>query len=63
MNIDMHAHYIPPKSLKIASDIGRSHGRKLKKNERDRAILTRDSRAFLSPAKVEFSDSSGAFRL
>jgi len=56
MNIDVHAHYIPPGSLKAASDVGRSHGLKLEKDERDRDVLTRDDRPLLTQPKGEFSD-------
>ncbi|MBM2804004.1 MAG: Amidohydrolase, partial [Deltaproteobacteria bacterium] len=34
MNIDIHAHYVPPDSLKVASEIGNRHNLKLAKNER-----------------------------
>jgi len=56
MNIDVHAHYVPPDSLKVASEIGRRHGLKLEKNERGRDVVTRDGRAFLTQLKAEFSD-------
>src|SRR5882724_7104150 len=56
MNIDVHAHYIPPGSLKAASDVGRSHGLKLEKDERNRDMLTRDDRPLLTQPKGEFSD-------
>jgi aminocarboxymuconate-semialdehyde decarboxylase len=56
MNIDIHAHYIPPESLKVASEIGRHHGIKLQKDERGRDALTRDDKPFLTQPKDEFSD-------
>lgn len=56
MNIDVHAHYVPPDSLKLASEIGRSHGLKLDKNERGRAMVTRDGKPYLNQLKDEFSD-------
>ena len=56
MNIDVHAHYVPPDSLKMASEIGRRHGLKLEKNERGRDIVTRDRRPLLTQLKAEFSD-------
>jgi hypothetical protein len=56
MNIDVHAHYIPPGSLKAASDVARSHGLKLEKDERNRDMLTRDDRPLLTQPKGEFSD-------
>jgi len=34
MNIDVHAHYVPADSLKMAGEIGAHHGLKLEKNER-----------------------------
>jgi aminocarboxymuconate-semialdehyde decarboxylase len=56
MNIDVHAHYVPSDSLKMAAEIGARHGLKLSKNERGRDVLTRDGKAFLSQLKAEFSD-------
>jgi aminocarboxymuconate-semialdehyde decarboxylase len=56
MNIDVHAHYVPPDSLNVASEIGRRHGLKLEKNERGRDIVTRDGRPLLTQLKAEFSD-------
>ena len=56
MNIDVHAHYVPPDSLKLASEIGRSHGLELDKNERGRAMVTRDGKPYLNQLKDEFSD-------
>jgi aminocarboxymuconate-semialdehyde decarboxylase len=56
MNIDVHAHYVPAQSLKIASEIGARHGLKLEKNERGRDFVTRNGKAFLNQLKAEFSD-------
>ena len=56
MNIDVHAHYVPPDSLKVASEIGRSQGLKLEKKERGRDVVTRDGRPLLTRLKAEFSD-------
>ena len=56
MNIDVHAHYVPPDSLKVASEIGNRHGLKLAKNERGRDVLSRDGKQFLTQAKAEFTD-------
>ena len=56
MNIDVHAHYVPDDSLKLASEIGRSHGLKLDKNERGRDMVTRDGKPYLNQLKDEFSD-------
>jgi aminocarboxymuconate-semialdehyde decarboxylase len=56
MNIDVHAHYVPPESLKVASEIGRSHGLKLAKNERGRDLVTRDGKVFLNQLKGDFFD-------
>jgi aminocarboxymuconate-semialdehyde decarboxylase len=55
MNIDVHAHYVPSDSLKVAAEIGARHGLKLEKNERG-DLLTREGRAFLGQLKPEFSD-------
>ncbi|HTF92762.1 MAG TPA: amidohydrolase family protein [Verrucomicrobiae bacterium] len=56
MNIDVHAHYVPPDSLKVASEIGRRQGLKLEKEERGRDVVTRDGRPLLTQLKAEFSD-------
>ena len=56
MNIDVHAHYVPPDSLQVASEIGNGQGLKLEKNERGLDILTRDGKSFLTSLKAEFSD-------
>lgn len=56
MNIDVHAHYVPAQSLKMAGEVGARHGLKLEKNERGRDLVTRNGKAFLSQLKVEFSD-------
>ena len=55
MNIDVHAHYVPPDSLKVVSEIGKRHNLKLATNERGREILTRDGKQFLTQLKAEFS--------
>ena len=56
MNIDIHAHFVPAESMKVASEIGKRHGLKLGKNERGREIVSRDGKPFLSQLKAEFSD-------
>ena len=42
MNIDIHAHFVPPDSLKVASEIGKGQGLALAKNEAGRDVLSRD---------------------
>lgn len=56
MNIDIHAHFVPAESMKVASEIGKRDGLKLGKNERGREIVSRDGKPFLSQLKAEFSD-------
>jgi len=56
MNIDIHAHFVPAESLKVASEIGNRHGMELGRNERGREIVTRDGKPFLTQLKAEFSD-------
>lgn len=56
MVIDVHAHYVPPDSLKVAGEIGQRHGLKLDKNERGRDIVTRAGKTLLTQLKAEFSD-------
>lgn len=56
MNIDIHAHYVPPDSLTMASEIGARQGLKMDKDDRGRAMLTRDGKPFLNSLKAEFFD-------
>ncbi|MGE5217217.1 MAG: amidohydrolase family protein [Chloroflexota bacterium] len=56
MNVDVHAHYVPTQSLKMAGEIGARHGLKLEKNEFGREVVTRNGKAFLNQPKAEFSD-------
>jgi aminocarboxymuconate-semialdehyde decarboxylase len=56
MNVDIHAHFVPADSLRVASEIGQRQGLKLAKNERGRDIITRDGKPYLSQPKAEFSD-------
>ncbi|MGZ8519023.1 MAG: amidohydrolase family protein [Candidatus Binatia bacterium] len=56
MNIDVHAHFVPAASLKVASEIGKRHGMKLGLNERGREIVSRDGKPYLTQPKAEFSD-------
>jgi aminocarboxymuconate-semialdehyde decarboxylase len=56
MNIDVHTHYVPPDSLKVASEIGKGQGLTLAQNERGRDILIRDGKTLLTQLKAEFTD-------
>jgi aminocarboxymuconate-semialdehyde decarboxylase len=56
MNIDVHAHYVPPESLKMASRIGARHGLTMDKDARGRSVMTRNGKAFLTQPKAEFFD-------
>jgi aminocarboxymuconate-semialdehyde decarboxylase len=56
MNIDIHAHYIPPDSLRVVSEVGQRHGLQLAKNKQGRDVLTRDGKNFLTQLKAEFTD-------
>lgn len=56
MNLDIHAHYVPADSLRVASEIGQRHGLALGKNERGRDTVTRDGKPYLTQPKAEFSD-------
>ena len=56
MIIDVHAHYVPPDSLKMASEIGARHGLEIGKNDRDRIVVTRGGKPFLTQLKAEFFD-------
>ena len=56
MTIDIHAHFVPADSLRVAGEIGQCQGLKLGQNERGRDVLMRDARPFLTQPKAEFSD-------
>ena len=56
MNIDIHAHFVPAESLKVASEIGKRQGLKLATNDIGREIVTRDGKPFLTQPKAEFSN-------
>jgi aminocarboxymuconate-semialdehyde decarboxylase len=56
MNIDVHAHYVPSDSLRVASEIGRRQGLGLTKNDRGRDTLIRDGKTLLTQLKAEFTD-------
>ena len=56
MNIDVHAHYVPTDSLKVAAEIGKRQGLKLDKDECGREVVSCDGRAILRQLNPEFSD-------
>jgi len=56
MIVDVHAHYVPPDSLKMASEIGACHGLEIGKNDRGRTVVTRGGKPFLTELTAEFSD-------
>ena len=56
MIIDVHAHYVPAESQKIAAEIGKRHQLKYEQNAKGRDILTRDGQLYLGPLKAEFYD-------
>jgi aminocarboxymuconate-semialdehyde decarboxylase len=56
MNVDIHAHYIPAESLRVAAEIGRSEGLEPDQDERGRAIVRRDGKPLLTSPKAQFAD-------
>ena len=56
MIIDVHAHYVPRDSLKIASEIGARHGLEIGKDEHGRTAVMRSGKPFLTQLKAEFFD-------
>jgi aminocarboxymuconate-semialdehyde decarboxylase len=56
MNVDIHAHFIPAESLRVASEIGQGQGLELAKNEHGRDTVTRAGKPYLTEPKAEFSD-------
>ena len=47
MIIDVHAHYVPAESQKIAAEIGKRHNLKYEQNAKGRNLLTRDGQLYL----------------
>jgi aminocarboxymuconate-semialdehyde decarboxylase len=56
MNIDVHAHYVPPDSLRMASEIGARHGLAMEQDAHGRAVVTRSGKSLLTQPKAEFFD-------
>ncbi len=56
MKIDIHAHYVPQDSLKIAREIGRRYDLGIVQDERGRDSITRDGRRGFGPFRAEFHD-------
>jgi aminocarboxymuconate-semialdehyde decarboxylase len=56
MNVDIHAHYIPAESLRMAGEVGRRQGLESSKDERGRDIVTRNGKPYLNQPKAEFSN-------
>jgi aminocarboxymuconate-semialdehyde decarboxylase len=56
MTIDVHAHYVPAESQKVAAEIGKRHNLKCEQNANGRNVLTRDGQLYLGPLKAEFHD-------
>lgn len=56
MIIDVHAHYVPAESQKVAAEIGKRHNLKHEHNTSGLDVLTRDGKVYLGPLKAEFYD-------
>ena len=56
MNIDVHAHYVPPQSLEMASRLGARHGLTMDKDAHGSSVITRNGKVFLTQPKAEFFD-------
>jgi aminocarboxymuconate-semialdehyde decarboxylase len=56
MIVDIHAHYVPKESLKVAEEIGRRYNLKVETDERGRELVTRDGKRSFGPLRDEFHD-------
>lgn len=56
MNIDIHAHYLPRESLRVAQEIGKRYKMEISKDERGRESLERDGKRLFGPFRDEFHD-------
>ena len=56
MKIDIHTHYLPKESLKVAQEIGKRYDLKIAWDEKGREVMTRDGKRGFGPFRDEFHD-------
>jgi hypothetical protein len=56
MIIDIHSHYIPLQSQKLAAEIDKRHKLMLAQNEPGTDVVLRDGKPYLRPLNAEFYD-------
>lgn len=56
MKIDIHAHYLPKESLKVAQEIGKRYNMQISQDEKGRELLSRDGKRLFGPFRAEFHD-------
>ena len=54
MKIDIHAHYVPKESLRIAREIGKRYELKIAQDDRGQDVITRDGKRGFGPLREEF---------
>ena len=63
MNIDIHAHYLPRESLKVAKEIGKRYKMEISQDETGRELLHRDGKRVFGPFRDEFHDLDLRWRI
>ncbi len=56
MRIDIHAHYVPQESLKVAQEIGQRYNLKVEKDPQGREVVMRDGKRSFGPLTEKFYD-------
>ena len=56
MKVDIHAHYVPRESLKVAQEIGKGYGIKITQDENGHELILRDGKRGFGPFRDEFHD-------
>jgi aminocarboxymuconate-semialdehyde decarboxylase len=54
MRVDIHAHYVPKESLRVAQEIGKRYDIKITQDEKGRDLMTRDGGRGFGPFRDEF---------
>src|SRR3990172_8281397 len=63
MNIDIHAHYLPRESLKVAKEIGKRYKLEISQDENGRELLHRAGKRLFGPFRDEFHDLDLRWRI
>ncbi|MBI2073150.1 MAG: amidohydrolase family protein, partial [Gemmatimonadetes bacterium] len=63
MKVDIHAHYLPRESLKVAKEIGKRYKLEISQDETGRELLHRDGKRVFGPFRDEFHDLDLRWRI